>query len=109
MNVSGISGITQPRIMSGASARMSPQQKMSSLYEKIDQTGSGSISKAQLQDAFKTLNPPAVFKAQGPDAIFKKLDPNGTGKVSRTDFINKMKELMVSLRASAGSLNSLGV
>jgi hypothetical protein len=47
----------------------------------------------------ETLDPPAVFKAQGANAIWNSLDPNGTGSVSKHDFVNTMKDLMVQLRA----------
>lgn len=73
---------------------MSPTQKMSDLFQKIDTGGSGSITKAQFEQAFQNTNPPAGFKAMGADAIFNKLDPNGTGSVSKQDFVNGMKTLM---------------
>jgi hypothetical protein len=44
---------------------MPPQQKMMSLYNKIDTTGSGSITEQQLNQGFQTLNPPPVFQQQG--------------------------------------------
>jgi len=81
--------------MSGASSRTSsPDQKMSALFQKIDTSGSGTISKAQFEQAFQNANPPAAFKSMGADAIFSKLDPSGTGSVSKQDFINGMKSIM---------------
>ena len=96
MSISGASGIGMPpRIMSGASSRMSsPTQKMSDLFQKIDTSGAGTISKAQFEQAFQSANPPPAFKAMGADAIFSKLDPNGTGSVSKQDFVDGMKNLM---------------
>jgi hypothetical protein len=85
--------------MSGASAGMPPQQKMTSLYNNIDTGGAGSISQQQFNQAFQTLNPPPVFQKQGADAIFAVLDPNGTGSVSRQDFVSGMSGLMASLRS----------
>jgi Ca2+-binding EF-hand superfamily protein len=108
MTISGISGGTPPAVVSGASARMPPQQKMTNLYQQIDTSGAGSITKSQLEQAFNTLNPPAPFKNAGVDAVYRQLDPNGTGSVSKADFISGMKTLMVSLRSSTDSLNSLG-
>jgi Ca2+-binding EF-hand superfamily protein len=98
MSVSGVGGVS-PMIMSGASMRMPPQQKMTNLYNMIDTAGTGSISKSQFQTAFQTLNPPAPFKRAGVDAVFAQLDPNNTGSVSKADFIAGMQRLMVSLRA----------
>lgn len=96
MSISGANGVTMPpRIMSGASSRMSSSaQKMSDLFQKIDTSGSGTISKAQFEQAFQGSNPPSAFKDMGADAIFNKLDPNGTGSVSKQDFVNGMKNLM---------------
>ena len=95
-------------VTSGASARMPPQQKMTNLYQQIDTNGNGSITKGQLEQAFGALNPPAAFKNAGVDAVFSQLDPNRTGSVSQADFVSGMKNLMVSLRSSAQSLDSLG-
>ena len=86
-------------IISGASGNMPPNQKMSSLFNSIDTSGAGSINQTQFNQAFQTLNPPAVFKAQGASAIWSALDPNGTGSVSKQDFVNTMKDLMAQLRA----------
>jgi hypothetical protein len=89
-------------VMSGASAGSPPQQKMTSLFDQIDSSGSGSISQAQFLQAFQTMNPPAVFQNQGADAIFSALDPSGSGSVSKPDFVSTMSKLMVSLRAENG-------
>lgn len=94
--------------MSGASAGMPPQQKMSSLFDKIDTSGSGAINQAQFGQAFQSFNPPAVFQNQGADAIFSALDPNGTGSVSKQDFVSGMSSLMASLRAEGGTSNAPG-
>jgi Ca2+-binding EF-hand superfamily protein len=86
---------------------MPPQTKMSNLYDNIDTSGSGTINQSQFNQAFQTLNPPAVFKAAGAGAVWNALDPSGTGQVPRQDFINGMKNLMVQLRQSdAGSTNA---
>jgi Ca2+-binding EF-hand superfamily protein len=99
MTITPISG-SPISAMSGASMRMPPQQKMSNLFNNIDTANSGSISQAQFNQAFQSMNPPAVFKAQGASAIWSQLDPSGTGSVSRTNFVGTMKQLMVSLRAT---------
>lgn len=116
MNVASVSGMNPAQIMSGASMRMPPQQKMSNLFSKIDTANAGAINQSQFAQAFQTLNPPRVFKAQGADSIWKQLDPNGTGNVSKQNFVTTMKQLMVSLRADpastatagTGTLNSAG-
>ena len=107
MTTSGVSGAGSPIIMSGASRSVAPQQKMTNLYERIDNNGNGSITKSQLQQAFETLNPPGAFQKAGVDAVYNQLDPNGTGSVSKSDFVSGMKSMMVSLRSSTQSLNSL--
>jgi Ca2+-binding EF-hand superfamily protein len=117
--IGGVSGLksAMPQVSSGASMRMPPAQKMGNLFQKIDTSGSGSISKTQLSQAFKTLNPPPAIKSMGADALFSKLDPKGTGSVSKQDFVNVMKTMATqghtapaaqSLAASTNSLNSLG-
>jgi hypothetical protein len=97
--IAAVGGPSTLEIISGASGNMPPNQKMSSLFSSIDTSGAGSINQAQFNQAFQTLNPPAVFKAQGASAIWSSLDPNGIGSVSKQDFINTMKDLMVQLRA----------
>ena len=99
MSIAAVGGPAHLGIISGASGNIPPNQKMTSLFDSIDTSGSGSINQTQFNQAFQTLNPPAVFKAQGADAIWSSLDPNGTGNVSKQDFVNTMKDLMVQLRA----------
>lgn len=94
--------------MSGASAGMPPQQKMSSLFDKIDSSGSGSINQDQFNSAFQSMNPPAVFQQQGASAIFSALDPGGSGSVSKSDFVSGMSQLMASLRADGGTTGASG-
>jgi Ca2+-binding EF-hand superfamily protein len=112
MDVSGVSAAGGAHAVSGASSSGPPQQKMSSLFDSIDTSGSGSITKAQFDQAFQSQNPPAVFQKQGADAIFASLDPSGTGSVSKQDFVAGMSKLMASLRAdnagSSSSSSSLG-
>jgi hypothetical protein len=81
---------------------------MSSLFDKIDTSGSGSITQAQFDQAFQAFNPPAVFQNQGSAAIFAALNPNGAGSVSKQDFVKGMSGLMASLRADGGASNAPG-
>ena len=93
-SISGMTGAMMPQVVSGASMRMPPAQKMANLFQQIDTSNSGSISRAQFNQAFQTLNPPPAIKAMGADAVFSKLDPNGTGSVSKQDFINEMRSMV---------------
>jgi hypothetical protein len=111
-------------IWAEASTPMAPTQKMSTLFEQIDPTGSGSISKGQFNQAFQTMSPPASFQKAGVDAVWSKLDPTGSGTVAKQDFVNAMTTMMKQLRGhhlnpasqvgaqslskSAGMLDALG-
>jgi hypothetical protein len=99
MDISGVGAASGMHAVSGASSSGPPQQKMSDLFDSIDSSGSGSITRAQFDQAFQTKNPPAVFQQQGADAIFASLDPSGSGSVSKQDFVATMSKLMASLRA----------
>lgn len=101
MTIAAITGMSQPHAVTGASMRMPPQQKMTSLFTKIDTANAGSINQAQFTQAFQTMNPPAVFVKKGADAIWTQLDPSGTGQVSKQNFVGTMKQLMASLRAAS--------
>jgi hypothetical protein len=85
-------------IESGASAPMSPTQKMTNLFNQIDPTGTGAITQDQFMQAFQTMNPPASFQAAGAAAVWNKLDPNGTGSVTKQDFVSTMTAMMKQLR-----------
>ncbi|OIQ97080.1 EF hand [mine drainage metagenome] len=96
--ISGSNTLNTPEIWSGASMAMPPDQKMSTLFGQIDTADTGSITKSQFEQAFKSMNPPANFQSQGADAIWAKLDPNGTGSVSKQDFVQSMTTMMKQLR-----------
>jgi Ca2+-binding EF-hand superfamily protein len=106
MDISGISTAGGMHAVSGASSSGPPQQKMSSLFDSIDTSGSGSITQSQFDQAFQSKNPPGVFQKQGADAIFAALDPKGTGSVSKQDFVSGMSKLMASLRADNAGQSS---
>jgi hypothetical protein len=106
MDISGASAAGGMHAVSGASSSGPPQQKMTSLFDSIDTSGSGSITQSQFDQAFQTKNPPGVFQKQGADAIFASLDPNGTGSVSKQDFVSGMSKLMASLRADNAGQSS---
>lgn len=98
MAISGMGGMMPPQAMTGASMRMPPSQKMSNLFQQIDTANTGSISKAQFNQAFSSMNPPKGFQQVGADGVWSKLDPNNTGSVSKQDFVNTMKEMMHQVR-----------
>ncbi len=102
-SISGVGGCSAPQITSGASAYASPTAKMSSLFQQIDSGNSGSITQAQFQQAFAALNPPASFQTQGAGATFSQLDPNGTGSVSKPDFVSGMTAMMRAFRGGSAS------
>ncbi|MBS4095950.1 MAG: EF-hand domain-containing protein [Sulfuricella sp.] len=98
MAISGMGSAAAPQAMSGASGRMPPAQKIANLFDKIDSSGSGTITKAQFEQAFQNQKMPQAFKAMGADAIFSKLDSSGSGSISKQDFVNGMKSLMSQVR-----------
>ena len=115
--IGAVSGLRSalPQVVSGASMRLPAAQKMGQLFQKIDTSGSGSITKAQLSQALQTLNPPPAIKSMGADALFSRLDPRGTGSVSKQAFITGMKPLVSqgqppaqTLASSTNALNALG-
>ena len=101
-------------VWSSASAPKPPAQKMANLFDQIDTSGSGTITKSQFEQAFSSLNPPASVKSAGADTVWSKLDPNGTGSVSKQDFVKSMVDTLKQLRghhhhhqASAAGAQSL--
>jgi hypothetical protein len=64
--ISGSGGAEMSSMVSGASMSMSPQQKMTGLYDQIDTGGTGAITQSQFNQTFQTSNPPAVSKPRAP-------------------------------------------
>ena len=83
ISISGMGSTGMSSMVSGASMSMPPQQKMSNLYSQIDTTGAGSVTPSQFDQAFQTMNPPAVFRAAGSTAVWSALDPSGSVQVSQ--------------------------
>ncbi len=98
MSVSALSGSIGPQMISGASVRMPASQKMSNLFDNIDTSGSGTITEAQFNQAFQTLNPPSDFKSLGASAIWSQLDPTNSGTVNKQDFVTAMTSMMKQMR-----------
>lgn len=104
--VSGPGGVSSSWSMTGASAPMPPAKRMSDLFGRIDNQGSGAITKPQLQTAFQTQNPPANFQAFGVDRTWAALDPQNRGSVTKDSFVSTMTGLMTSLRGYAAGNNN---
>jgi Ca2+-binding EF-hand superfamily protein len=96
--ISGMGGASMPQTVSGASKRGSKSHGLADLFKSIDTTGSGAISKPQLQAALGNLKLPSSVKSLGADEIFKKLDPNNTGSVSKQDFVAGLRKLLADLK-----------
>jgi len=98
--MSGIPSIggTAPQAVSGASKRMPMGQMMAQLFQQIDTSNSGSISKEQFNSAFQSMNLPPALKAMGAEAVYNQLDPSGTGSISKQDFISGMRKVMAQAR-----------
>ena len=103
MSITGLGSASLPQIVSGASSYGSPSQKMSNLFQQIDSGNTGSITQAQFQQAFATLNPPANFQAVGASAVFQQIDSSGSGSVSKSNFVSGMTAMMRSLRSGSVS------
>lgn len=101
-----IGGIGAPQAMTGASRPMPPAQKMAALFDRIDTAGSGLIGKSQLELAFQTMNPPRPFQQAGVEAVWSKLDANGSGSVSKQDFVSTMTSMISTLRQQAVSASA---
>jgi Ca2+-binding EF-hand superfamily protein len=91
--ISNMRAASIPKVASKGTSE-SPQKKISNLFQQIDSSGSGRITKAQFEQAFDKLNLPESVKGIGQDAAYSKLDPNGTGTVSKQEFIRGMESLM---------------
>jgi hypothetical protein len=99
MSISGVGGARSAEAWSGASSRTTPTDKFASLFDKLDTTDSGTVSKDQFTSAFSSLKMPASFRKAGADTVFSQLDPNNTGAVSKQSFVDGMMSLMKSMRS----------
>ena len=92
--ISNMRAASMPKVSSGGATPVSPQQKISNLFQQIDSSGAGRITKAQFEQAFNKLNLPASVKELGSEAAYSKLDPSGAGVVSKQDFVRGMESLI---------------
>ena len=84
----------KPQVAASANSGVSPQQRLSNLFQQIDKAGTGRITKEQFEQAFSNLALPTSVKEMGKETVYKKLDANGTGTITKQDFIQKMESLM---------------
>jgi Ca2+-binding EF-hand superfamily protein len=82
---------------------MPPSQKMSALFDRIDTSANGTITKPQLESALSSMKAPMVLKSSGADAIFSQLDTRGTGAISKQQFVQGMTSLISHMRNSSAS------
>ncbi|WP_237151635.1 EF-hand domain-containing protein [Oryzibacter oryziterrae] len=99
MSIAGVGGTRSAEAWSGASARATPTDKFASLFDKLDTTDSGTVTKDQFTAAFSSLKMPPSFRKAGADAVFSQLDPNNSGQVSKQAFVDGMMSLMKSMRS----------
>lgn len=92
--------------MTGASVQMSPSDKYTSVFNQIDTSGSGSITKSQFEQTFSSLKMPPSFRSLGADTIFAQLDPTASGSVSKSDFVSGMTSQMQAMRAARSSTSA---
>jgi len=85
---------------------MPPSKKMSNLFDQIDPSASGAINQNQFQQAFQSMNPAPSFQAAGVDAVWSQLDPNGTGSVSKQDFVSNMAAMIKQFNGGGPALSS---
>jgi Ca2+-binding EF-hand superfamily protein len=83
----------KPQVELSGSAPTSTLQKLNSLFQQIDTSGKGHITKVQFEQSFSKLSLPISVKEIGQDGVLKKLDPNGTGIITKPEFIQRMASL----------------
>jgi hypothetical protein len=103
-----ISASAQPQVWTGASGHGASHgeganQKLSSLFDSADQSGSGSVTQDQLASALQSAKLPKSLQSESAAQIFAKLDSSGTGSVSKQDFISGMKDLLKQARQAEQS------
>ncbi len=100
IGTSNNSATYKPQVNAVGVAQTSNTQRLGNLFQQIDTSGSGQITRAQFNNAFSDLSLPISIKEMGKDAVFGKLDPNGTGTVTKQEFIKGMEPLMTQKDSS---------
>jgi Ca2+-binding EF-hand superfamily protein len=91
----------KPQVSLSGNSQLSSQQRLNNLFQQIDTTGKGHITKAQFEQAFNKLSLPAAVKDLGPEVVLNKLDPNGAGIITKPEFMQRMEPLMNQKAAPA--------
>jgi Ca2+-binding EF-hand superfamily protein len=73
--------------VAGTAGATSPSQAAQTLFSQIDTSGSGSITKSELETAVTS----AGGTATAADALYAQLDPNNTGSVSEQQFAQALQ------------------
>jgi len=83
-HAAGAAGSQDPiaSLLNASGGAGSPPQLAQTLFSQIDTSGTGSITKSQLETAVSA----AGGTTQGADALYAQLDPNNTGSVSEQQF-----------------------
>jgi len=94
IGTSSHSAAYKPQVELSGNAPTTTLQKLNNLFQQIDTAGKGHITKAQFEQSFSKLSLPVSVKDMGQDGVLKKLDPNGTGIITKSDFIQRMAPLI---------------
>jgi hypothetical protein len=101
IGTSNNSATYKPQVNPAGVAQASNTQRLGNLFQLIDTSGTGRITKAQFEQSFSSLSLPISVKEMGKETVFGKLDPNGTGVVTKQEFIKGMEPLMTQKDASS--------
>ena len=74
----------------GGAGGTSPSQLAQGLFSAVDTSGSGSITKSELEQAVTS----AGGIATAADALYAELDPNNTGSVTEQQFADQLSQMM---------------
>ena len=64
----------KPPVELSGSARTTTLQKLNNLFQQIDTSGKGHITKVQFEQSFSKLSLPVSVKDMGQEGVLKKLD-----------------------------------
>ncbi len=100
--VSSVSPHVRVDAYTGASgARIPASAKMANLFDLIDNSGAGVITRSQFDAAFQTMQPPRDFKSRGADSIWSSLTSGQSSGITKNDFISGMLAQMRSMRVTS--------
>jgi Ca2+-binding EF-hand superfamily protein len=103
MSISALSNNRTVHSISGANFSTTSAKKASSLFDQMDPTGTGSVSRSQFARSFKSLNLPDGIKGLGANTVFSSLDTGGKGAIGKKEFSSGMMKLLSTLNAAKTS------